>query len=372
MARIQGQVSEHSKLAITALSWITHARTPLRVSELLTALAVRPEDHSLDKEALPEINLVLSVTAGLTMVESSSKEVRLVHLTVEQYFRSTGKVLLPDADKLIAATCLTFLSFDVFSHTYTVDEDKWDIYSWFEDQKFENPMFDYAASNWTYHIRGSAEHAIEQQALDFLSKARNSSYLVVKLRREMGVYVEFNCGNDLKQLAAHFMIAHGLKHLLMAFIRQSDVLLAPKPRGAVFTPMLHVAAMLDEPDVLNCLLEETGAYIDGTDRNGRTPLIYAAASGSENTTRILLSRNANINLADDEGRTPLYYAVWPDIGLLGRTRLPFAVSQTPGRIHFGVMKLLLECENVVADSFWSYAIVGSGLRWPRTHSSTTH
>lgn len=95
-----------------ALTWISLAFRPLEVEELQHALAVRPGDRNFDSEALPDIALVVSVSAGLITIDEDSRTVGLVHFTVEEYFRKKKANLFPRADILLAETCITYVSYD--------------------------------------------------------------------------------------------------------------------------------------------------------------------------------------------------------------------------------------------------------------------
>ena len=56
------------------------------------------------------------------------------------------------------------------------------------------------------------------------------------------------------------------------------------------------------------LLLDHGAEVDAVDAHGRTPLMYAAHSGSANTVAVLLKHNASTEAHDTDSRTPLAWA----------------------------------------------------------------
>lgn len=151
MTRIRGQVSEHCELAMSALTWISLALRPLEVEELQHALAVRPGERDFDPEALPDIALVVSSSAGLITIDEDSQTVRLVHFTVEEYFRKKKVNLFPRADIPIAETCITYLSYDQITNHYPPNEEFF-------------PFLRYAAENWGHHLRGSAERALQTES----------------------------------------------------------------------------------------------------------------------------------------------------------------------------------------------------------------
>jgi hypothetical protein len=77
MERIQGQVADSQELAKQVLSWIACAKTPLTTLELRHALAVEIGEPELDEENLPEVEDMVSVCAGLVIVDEASNIIRL-------------------------------------------------------------------------------------------------------------------------------------------------------------------------------------------------------------------------------------------------------------------------------------------------------
>lgn len=78
MVRIRGQVESDRELAQRVLSWTTYARGPLSLKELQHALAVSPEMTDMDFEAIEdELNLI-SVCAGLIVIDEVSNTISLV------------------------------------------------------------------------------------------------------------------------------------------------------------------------------------------------------------------------------------------------------------------------------------------------------
>ncbi|KAJ7601491.1 hypothetical protein DFH06DRAFT_1406902, partial [Mycena polygramma] len=104
--RINQQGPGDMKLAWRTLSWITHAKRPLRCSELQGALAVEPGATDLDPDNLPDRNIVLFSCAGL-VVFNEKDEICFIHYTTAEYF----KLAFPGAQSDIAMTCITYLSF---------------------------------------------------------------------------------------------------------------------------------------------------------------------------------------------------------------------------------------------------------------------
>ncbi|KAJ7323032.1 ankyrin repeat-containing domain protein [Mycena albidolilacea] len=101
--RIETQNEEDRKTARSALIWV--------------ALAIEPGTKCLDNNNLLDIDIILSVCAGLVVVPEQHSVVRLVHYTTQEYLDSVQAQLFPDAQTEITQTLLTFLAFDGFPHS---------------------------------------------------------------------------------------------------------------------------------------------------------------------------------------------------------------------------------------------------------------
>jgi di/tripeptidase len=75
MQRIDAQSKEDRKTARSTITWVANAKRPLTVEELRSALAVEPSTKQLDKENFMTIKTILSVCAGLVIVDEKLKVV---------------------------------------------------------------------------------------------------------------------------------------------------------------------------------------------------------------------------------------------------------------------------------------------------------
>ncbi|KAJ7865013.1 hypothetical protein B0H14DRAFT_2348184 [Mycena olivaceomarginata] len=82
---INRQAEDDRKVAWLTLSWITNAKRPLRPSELREALAVEPGANVLDPENLLDMSTVISVCAGLVVINVKDDTIRLIHYTIQNY-----------------------------------------------------------------------------------------------------------------------------------------------------------------------------------------------------------------------------------------------------------------------------------------------
>ena len=70
---------------------------------------------------------------------------------------------------------------------------------------------------------------------------------------------------------------------------------------------IHDAAMNGKAADVTALLK-AGTKVDTTDKDGRTPLMYASFNGHSEIVSLLIRNGANVNLADNFGRTALMMA----------------------------------------------------------------
>lgn len=81
MERIRSQDQDHAKLADEALAWVVRAKRPLRSLEFLHAFEIDAEIVEFGDEDLHDIDLIISLSAGLIVEDKQSGTVRLVHYT---------------------------------------------------------------------------------------------------------------------------------------------------------------------------------------------------------------------------------------------------------------------------------------------------
>lgn len=73
------------------------------------------------------------------------------------------------------------------------------------------------------------------------------------------------------------------------------------------TPLSWAAAEGSE-ETIELLLQQPGIELDTADKSGQTPLLHAADAGHAKCVRMLLEKGANVKYADKEGRTALCLA----------------------------------------------------------------
>jgi hypothetical protein len=208
----------------------------------------------LDKTNLYPVKDMVSSCAGLITVDSNI--VRLVHYTTQEYFQRRGLKSFEDVPRdIIATSCLTYLSYDVFAEGCLTMSD-------LEYRLRQNAFFEYAAQNWAYHIQDT-QQSVGDLALKLLMDDGKASASSQVLFLDYYFPQQF-CG---MHLVAHF----GLN------------------------------------DIMVRLLEEKNP--DTKDSFGRTPLSYAAETGNARGVELLLDYNANLNSECEKGWTPFFRAI---------------------------------------------------------------
>ncbi|CCX10138.1 Similar to Ankyrin repeat domain-containing protein 50; acc. no. Q9ULJ7 [Pyronema omphalodes CBS 100304] len=102
------------------------------------------------------------------------------------------------------------------------------------------------------------------------------------------------------------MSSHGLHHYLRRLLELTDYEVDCRDCDGL-TALFH-AARKGHLKTVELLLER-GAEVDSKDKNGRTPLSFAAkAYGSFETVKLLLERGAEVDSKNKNGRTPLSFA----------------------------------------------------------------
>jgi hypothetical protein len=172
--RVSQQPEDFKRLAYHMLLWLSQARRPLLCLELSQAVAVEVGDVYLDKDNMPEEEIMTQVCMGLVVVDRDTSVIRLVHFSMQEYlqkhFESSSNARLIFAEKdMIVKTCLTILLFDEFGKGHCQSDPE------FELRIQEYPIFLYAALNWAYHTGSEMSNESRKLALRFLRDKRKMS-----------------------------------------------------------------------------------------------------------------------------------------------------------------------------------------------------
>ncbi|KAF5638856.1 ankyrin protein [Fusarium sp. NRRL 25303] len=269
MTRIKSQESDHAMLAKGVLLWLTYARSELTVEDLQYALATRSKYRMVCTQDLPFESTMISVCAGLVTYDESSKIIRLVHYTTQEYLSQNPHELFPLTEQDIARTCM--------SHLWVEENERYRFLDFDLATRSSYPLWWYSAVNWGHHGRDSS--LSNRELIEFLDDEATVSLAMRNALQKFKV--------------GYFFMRH-----------------------------LHIAAYFGLAELVEYLLD-MGAAVDIADRTGRTPLSYASERGHEAIMVMLLERGAKVNSQDGEIVPKWHY----DNENAGRTPLSFATEQ---------------------------------------------
>lgn len=128
---------------------MTCSKRQLSSWELQEALGVEPGKAGLHKDNVPQVKDIVSVCAGLVVVDEESEVIRLVHHTTQEWFGRNQNYWSPFAESCLTIVCVTYLSFDIFEIGFCPNDEE------FEMRIQQNPFYNYAARNWGHYARAA-------------------------------------------------------------------------------------------------------------------------------------------------------------------------------------------------------------------------
>lgn len=291
---------DHADLAVRVLGWIFYAARPLTITEVQHALAIEEGDVDLDEDGIPSRDLLVSVCAGMVMINDNSNTITLVHYTTQEYFQRSGKRLLDNVNQDIASTCLTYLHFDSFNcqiEDMTSDED-------FHLLLRDHPLLGYTAQYWGTHLRDVSDDAINEQAVELLED-EDRVHLIAWIKDYMdslakGTYFRPRTKILGLALASCFGLTAVASDLIESGASVHDM-------DSIGQTALHRATENAHTDTARLLLK-TGAEVNSKDLAGWSPLHQASARADEATAKLLIGHGADVDVVDGYNATPLYRA----------------------------------------------------------------
>jgi hypothetical protein len=287
LQRIQSQLEGHRELARKTLSWISLAKRPLTTAEICCALAVEPDEDGVDPENVLTSDDLVSVCAGLVVVNQESAVIRLVHYTAQEYLERTGDAWNPGGKLQIAATCLTYLSFSSFrSGCCSSDEE-------FEARLQQNCFLEYAAKHWGSHVR-KVETEVADHACELL---RGKSFpCVAQVLWVPGYKYRGYSRAYSVRTALHYTSQFGLTGVTEKVLATANVHIADRvnTRDSWGNTPLTIAAENGHDGMARLLLDK-GAEVNAQGGHYGNALYAASQGGHEQVVKMLLDKGADVN-----------------------------------------------------------------------------
>ena len=269
-----------------ALLWIVNAKRPLKMEELVYALAIESGDTSLDTDGVSDSSLVLSVCAGIVTFEPESRIVGLVHYTAQEYLARRGPDIFPDAQQEMAMICLTALSFQVArNHYYEKETNEGSVHL---------QLSRYAVPYWADHMRDSPDDSMCQElALDFVCSQEQLAMETVRLQGA-GILSLLEL-QRLEYAASGLCVlaALGLNRAVTSLLHE-DLRLHPSNTTSIHCALLF--AVFHGRTRTAALLIEQGASVNYRSADTETALHYAASKDNEAIMKLLFDYNATVDI----------------------------------------------------------------------------
>ncbi|KAG9681062.1 hypothetical protein KCU95_g19311, partial [Aureobasidium melanogenum] len=264
-----------TKLGLTTICWLLLAKRPLRLRELLHALAIDERISYLDDENVSLVSHIVDACAGLIVVDETNDTVGLFHKTFHEYLVKNQSVWFPQDNDTIGLMCVSNLETADIVMEFLADTNKVSA----SCQRLES------LTPQTTGTHLATELSLEKSLKHHLESCRPEPDVKDKFGRSPLTY------------AAEFNDSIAIDHLIEA--------------GADPNLALSFAARNGHPLASKALLQK-GADVNYCDKSGRSALSYAAERGSEAVTQLLLQSGAQIDPIDSERRTPLFDAAAAD------------------------------------------------------------
>ncbi|KAJ7443988.1 ankyrin repeat-containing domain protein [Mycena latifolia] len=298
MNRIKNQNEDDRQVALQALTWVAYAKRPLTVAELCEALAIEPDATTLDVDNLLDINIVLSVCAGLIVVDEAMSVVRLIHYTTQSYFDSIQSVQFVDAHTMIASKCLTYLSFTEFP-PLDIPGFPFRIREWVE----VHPLVAYSQHVLLHAAEAPRQLDLQSSLTFFLEKAHSwQSIFSHFFSLQPAPPWDYTYGAWPQSLSLLWLSAASNLIQIATYLLDQPVDLCS------INSALSVTVFYGYIEMAQLLIKKFGADVNAEGGHYGTPLQAASRWGHESVAQFLIEMGADVNAHGGDYGTALQSA----------------------------------------------------------------
>lgn len=274
-----------SGFGMNAIAWVVAARRPLRLSELLHALAVNLKKKDPFKYSATRNKAdIIRATAGLiTIDEDEHAAVRLNHSTAQQYFDQSRERWFSNTPAHITQVSLYYLSMKELS---VPRDSEWED-KYLDDKERVFPFLRYAYQYWGDHANAAnADVDTHNAVMRFMTdedKVAAAIQAMWFLKSEADGDWDVRNGANALHMCAWF----GLTHAMTDLIDQGMDINSCDPKHAL-TPLMY-ACRRGKVAVVSLLLERS-ARVDNINNRGSSALFEAVLAGHSEVVRLLMTR----------------------------------------------------------------------------------
>lgn len=170
-------------------------------------------DSELGEDNLREIEEIVSVCAGLVIVDEKSNVARLVHYTTQEYFARTQTRWFPNAQTVVGTALITYLSFHAFETGFCLTDKE------FKARLRLNLLYDYAARNWGHYACAALAQAKGLILCLFESEAKVSAAAQAMMAEDDSYRWQNNSQRVSRQMTGlHLVVYFGLKEVMSSLL----------------------------------------------------------------------------------------------------------------------------------------------------------
>ncbi|KAJ5604952.1 hypothetical protein N7510_010106 [Penicillium lagena] len=295
--RIRSQSPGNVSKANEVLSWIVCASRPLRPLELQQGISIIPGKTEFDEDDLTNLDDLLSLCAGLVVIDEQTDCIRLAHYTAQEYFGNNWAYFFPDAHLQLSTKCISYLSLNVFRTEPPAS------LSEYLARNNEYLLYSYSAENWGHHAR-LAYNEIEDLVHAFL-KGKFTLRISLQALREDRLFPIYSRTVLNKVSVIHAAAWFGLDECILLLLKEGHLIDTRDDDGQT---ALHWAIRNEQASTVEILLQKD-AGINAMDSEGKSSLHHAINQRETRLLQILVANGANLELVDNKGQTPLLSAV---------------------------------------------------------------